>query len=199
MTDGPMSIEFWFDPGCPFTWRTSRWLTDVAARREMSVTWRLMSLAVLNEGKEIPEQFRARIAQGTRTLRVLAACDEAGGQEALRRLYSALGSRVHEQGAPDDDDALRAAIAEAGLDESLAAAADDARYDDRIRASHAAGQRRVGIEAGSPVTAIGDAAFHGPVVSPVPTGEEAMRLFDAVRLLAAVPSFSELKTARAPF
>lgn len=200
MADDPTSVDFWFDPGCPFTWRTSRWLTDVAGRRPMSVTWRLLSLGILNAGKDIPERFRAGMHQGPRALRVLAAAEEVGGQEALRRLYTALGTRLHEQGAAYDDDLLRAAAAEAGLDPSLAAAADDQGYDDRVRASHDEAQRRVGTEVGSPVTAIGGGkAYFGPVVVPIPAGEEALRLFDALQLLAAVPAFSELKTARAPF
>jgi len=199
MVDDSTTVEFWFDPGCPFTWRTSRWLTDVAARRPVSVTWRLMSLAVLNAGKEIPDQYRTAMERGARTLRVLAAAEEAGGQDALRRLYTALGTRRHEQGADYDDDVLRGAVAEVGLDPSLADAADDEHYDERVRASHDEAQRRVGTEVGSPVTAIaGGGAYFGPVVMPAPSGDDALRLFDALRLLASVPAFSELKTARAP-
>jgi hypothetical protein len=138
--------------------------------------------------------------QSVRALRVLAASDQAGGQEALPRLYTALGTRVHEQHAAYDDDVLRAALADVGLASSLADAADDERYDERVRASHDEAQRRVGTEVGSPVTAFASgAAYFGPVVVPVPSGEEARRLFDALRLLASVPAFSELKTARAPF
>lgn len=200
MADDTTSVDFWFDPGCPFTWRTSRWLTDVAQRRSVSVTWRLMSLAILNAGKEIPEQYRAGIAQGVRALRVLAAAEDAGGQEALARLYTVLGTRRHEQGGDYDDDQLRAAVAEAGLDPAVADAADDEQYDERVRASHDAVQQRVGTEVGSPVTAItGGTAFFGPVVVPVPAGDEALRLFDGLAMLASVPAFSELKTARAAF
>lgn len=131
---------------------------------------------------------------------VLAAAEEVGGQDALRHMYTAIGSRRHEQGADYDDVVFRAAAVEAGLDSALADSANDERYDDRIRASHDEAQRRVGTEVGSPVTAIaGGTAYFGPVVVPVPDGEEALRLFDALRMLSSVPAFSELKTARAPF
>lgn len=200
MADDPTSVDFWFDPGCPFTWRTSRWLADVAGRRPVSVTWRLMSLGILNEGKEIPEQYRAPMVQGARALRVLAAAEEAGGQDALSRLFTVLGTRRHVDGEDFSDSVLQAAVAEAGLDPAVAAAADDPGYDARIKASHEEGQRRVGTESGSPVTAIaGGAGYFGPVVVPVPAGDDALRLFDALSLLASVPAFSELKTARASF
>jgi predicted DsbA family dithiol-disulfide isomerase len=193
-------IDFWFDPACPFTWRTSRWLHEVAGQRPIGITWRLMSLSVLNADKEIPEQYREPIRQGARALRVLAAAAEAGGQDAVGRLYTALGTRRHEQGKDYEDGVLQDAVAEVGLPASVAAAAGDERYDAAVLASHEEGQRRVGAEVGSPVTAVGGGrGFFGPVVVPVPTGAEALRLLDAVRLLASVPSFSELKGARASF
>jgi predicted DsbA family dithiol-disulfide isomerase len=193
-------IDFWFDPACPFTWRTSRWLHEVAGQRPVEITWRLMSLSVLNAGKDVPEQYREPMRQGVRALRVLAAAQEAGGQDAVARLYTALGTRRHEHGKDYEDGVLQDAVAEAGLPASVAAAADEERYDATVLASHEEGQRRVGTEVGSPVTAVGGGrGFFGPVVVPVPTGAEALRLLDAVRLLASVPSFSELKGARASF
>jgi 2-hydroxychromene-2-carboxylate isomerase len=154
MTSGSQgaSVEFWFDPGCPYTWRTSRWLLDVATRRGLDVRWHLMSLSVLNEGREVPQQFREGMRQARRALRVLAAAEETGRPDAVGRLYSLLGARRHEQGAAYDDEVLRAAVAEAGLPPEIAAAADDesrdavvrASRDAVVRASHDAAQRRVG-------------------------------------------------------
>ncbi|MDQ6874195.1 MAG: DsbA family protein [Actinomycetota bacterium] len=198
MTDDSATVDFWFDPGCPYTWRTSRWLTDVAARRPVAVSWRLMSLAVLNAGKDVPEEHRPTLRQGTRTLRVLLAAEDAGGQDALCRLYTALGTRVHDRQETYDDELVRAAVAEVGLDPSVGDALGDESYDERVRAGHDEAQRRVGTEVGSPVISIaGGTAYFGPVVVPVPAGEDALRLFDALQLLANVPAFSELKRARA--
>jgi 2-hydroxychromene-2-carboxylate isomerase len=195
----PTPVTFFFDAGCPFTWRTSRWLTEVAGTGAADVTWRLMSLAVLNEGKEIPEQYRARMEQGKRVLRVLAAAEAHEGSAALGRLYTEIGTRTHEKGEEPTDDVLAAAVSDAGLPASVAAGADDAGLDTAIRASHDAAQAAVGQESGSPVVALGAVAWFGPVVVPPPTGDEALRLFEALRLLADVPGFSELKTRRNPF
>lgn len=197
MTASTPTVEFWFDPACPFTWRTSRWLEDVATRRGIEVTWKLMSLSLLNEGKEVPEQYREPMRQGARALRVLAAAQRSGGSEAVRALYTVLGTARHEKDQDYDDALLEAAVREIGLATEVAHAADDTSFDDAIRAGHEEAQQRVGTEAGSPVLAIdGGRGYFGPVVVPVPTGDEADRLFDAVRLISSVPSFSELKTAR---
>ncbi|MGD9987282.1 disulfide bond formation protein DsbA [Pseudonocardia sp.] len=190
------SVDFFFDPGCPFTWRTSRWITEVADAGAATVTWRLMSLSILNEDKDIPEEFRPLMAQGVRVLRVLAAVED---NDARGRLFTALGVRRHDNGEDWDDTLLAAAIADAGLPATLLDAADDTGLDVVIKASHEESQTAVGQEAGSPVLRLGAKAWFGPVVVPVPTGDEAMRLFDAVKLLAEVPSFSELKGSRNPF
>jgi 2-hydroxychromene-2-carboxylate isomerase len=191
-------VDFWFDPSCPFTWRTSRWLVDIAGRRQVSVTWRLMSLAILNEGKDVPERYRVPMQQGILALRVLAACAQTEGQGAVANLYTCLGTRRHERAESYEDQMIRAAVSDAGLPGRLAAAAEDASFDEAIRSSHEQGQRRVGTEVGSPVLAIdGGRGYFGPVVVPIPTGDDSVRLFDAVRLLSTVPAFSELKTARA--
>jgi hypothetical protein len=194
-----MSISFWFDPSCPFTWRTSRWIRAAAQRHDETVQWRLMSLAILNEGRDIPEQYRAGMAWGSTALRVLAAVEEHAGQDGVERLYTAAGTRLHEQGAAHDG-LIAAAVADAGLPAELADAANDSEFDKLVRASHDAGQARVGAESGSPITAIGDGpGFFGPVVVPVPGEDSGDRLFEALRLLSTVPEFSELKRSRNPF
>jgi hypothetical protein len=195
-----MAITMYFDPSCPFTWRTSRWVRDVADRRGEPVTWKFLSLAVLNEGREIPEQYRAGMAWSVGALRVLAAADAKLGQSAVDRLYSALGRRLHYEAAERDNTTLAAALAEAELPAELVSAADDPSLDPVVRASHDEAQARVGTETGSPVTAYDDGpAFFGPVVSPVPEGADADRLLDAMRQLSTVSQFSELKRSRNPF
>lgn len=193
-------VTFFFDPICPFTWRTSRWLRTVTQPRGHTIGWRLMSLKVLNEGKEIPEQFRARMDFSTRVLRVFSTTLREHGPDGLDRLYTEFGNRLHFGGAPADDSTLVAALAAADLPAELIGAADDASVDAAIRVTHDEGQARVGQDSGSPIVAIGDGpGFFGPVVVPPPEGEAAEKLYDVVRLASAVPEFSELKRARAAF
>ena len=189
-------VDFFFDPGCPFTWRTSRWLTGVEQAGEAEVTWRLMSLGVLNEDKDIPEQFQKYMTQGARVLRALHAAGEVGGNAAVAALYTAVGTRMHEQDVFFDDEVVAACVAEAGLPASVAEALDEAARDEAVRASHQQSQDLVGDEAGSPVLGLAGRGFFGPVV---PEGEEALDLFRGVCLLAGVSAFSELKTSRNPF
>jgi 2-hydroxychromene-2-carboxylate isomerase len=193
------AIEFWFDPTCPFTWRTSRWASELERAGEATIEWRLMSLGILNEGREMPEKYREGMVRGARFLRALVAAGEEGGSDAVGRLYDALGTHLHEQHEVHADDVLLRSVADAGFDGSVADAADDESRDAAVRASHEEGQRRVGTESGSPITAYdGGAAFFGPVVVPVPTGDEARTLLTAMTALAKVPSFSELKRSRNP-
>ncbi len=197
MTD---DVTLWFDPICPFTWRTSRWLRDVTGKRNLTVGWRLLSLAVLNEGKELPPAYAEPVARSWLALRVLLATDRAHGQAAMAELYTQLGNRLHWDGRTLDKELIAEAVEAAGLPADVADAAEDTTLDAAIRESHAAGQARVGTESGSPILAIGDGpGFFGPVVVPVPEGESAEKLFDAVRLLSAVPEFSELKRSRNSF
>jgi 2-hydroxychromene-2-carboxylate isomerase len=187
------AVDFFLDPICPFTWRTSRWITGVAEAGVATVTWRLLSLRLLQEGQEVPEEWRVPMEENTRALRVLAAVEDA---DARGRLYTALGTRKHEKGLAYTDEEIAAAVAEADLPDAVAAAVDDTSLDAAVRASHDEAQAAVGQESGSPVLRIGERAWFGPVVAPIPTGDEALRLFEAVRLLAEVPAFSELKTCR---
>jgi 2-hydroxychromene-2-carboxylate isomerase len=194
------TAEFWFDPICPFTWRTSRWVRDVAPRRDAEVDWRVMSLAILNEGNETPEQYRPMMVWSAGALRLLVAAKQAQGNLAVDNLYTAIGTRMHEKGEGPSRDLLAGALEDAGLPAEMIAAADDESLDTAIGTSHGESQERAGTETGSPVTAIGDApGFFGPVISPVPEGEAADRLFDAFALLSTVPQFAELKRARNPF
>src|SRR6185312_4767685 len=159
----PTPADFFFDPSCPFTWATSRWITEVAGTGATAVTWRLMSLGVLNEGKEIPEQYRVGMAQGARALRALAAAAADGGNDAVGALYTALGTRRFGKGEPYTDEAIADAVAEAGLPASVAAAVDDESLDAVVRKSHEESQSAVGQESGSPILRLGEVAWFGPV------------------------------------
>jgi 2-hydroxychromene-2-carboxylate isomerase len=190
------TVDFWFDPGCPFTWATRRWLVEAAAATGGAIRWHVMSLAVLNEDKPVPEQYKAAMARSWRPIRVLAA---AAGQDgdAVGRLYEAIGRRVHEDKRQVDDQLLTEALQDSGLPQQLLAAADDAGLDAAVRDSHERGQRSVGTPSGSPITSFAGApGFFGPVVSPVPTGAEAVDLWDAMVAIARVPGLSEIKRAR---
>lgn len=194
-----VSITLWLDPSCPFTWRTSRWAKGVAERRDEKVTWRFLSLAILNEGKDIPENYRAAHHRARAALRVMAATEEHHGQDGVDRLYTAIGKRVHDEDLYLTPEVLVAALAEADLPAELIDATENADWDDAVRASHDAGQARVGTETGSPVLAIDDGpGFFGPVISSVPAPSDADRLFDGLRLLSPVREFSEVKRARDP-
>jgi 2-hydroxychromene-2-carboxylate isomerase len=193
-------ITFWFDPSCPFAWCTSRWLVDVAQRHGLRIHWRLMSLTIVNKGKVIPQQHQEAMAQGVRVGRLLHAVGEQRGQDALARLYTEIGERVRWPVWTINSEVLAEALEAAGLDAGLLNAADDTSLDAEMRASHDAGQARMGTKSGSPIVAFGDGpGFFGPVVSPVPEAERAEMLYDAMRLLSAVPEFSEIKRSRAPF
>jgi 2-hydroxychromene-2-carboxylate isomerase len=193
----PTTVEFWFDPSCPWAWMTSRWLDEVAALRELEVTWRVMSLAVLNEDKpDLSEQYRAFLPRALRYTRLVAAVAERQGQASVKPLYDALGSRIHPGGRTDADEIVAESLAEAGLPASLAAYADSDEYDRPMRASHFDGIERVGQDVGTPVIALGGYAFFGPVISPAPKGEQAAALWDGVVALARYDGFFEIKRSR---
>ena len=184
----------------PVTWRTSRWVRYVAGRTGEPVTWKFLSLAVLNEGKDVPEQFRPVLAFGRTAHRVLAAADQKYGQEAVERLYSALGRRLHYENAGPDPLRSPQRSPRRSCRPTWSTPLRTTRWT--WWCGPATTRRRPGWvpETGSPVTAVdGGPGFFGPVVAPVPEGADADRLFEALRLLSAVPQFSELKRARIPF
>jgi 2-hydroxychromene-2-carboxylate isomerase len=187
----------YFDPICPFTWKTSRWLRSVTEPRGHTIGWHLMSLKMLNEGKRMPDEYRAAMDFSMRVHRVFEATLTRHGSGGLDRLYTEFGTRLHEQQAKLDDDLIVSAVAAAGLPAELIGSADDEGLDAAIRRSHEESQARVGQASGSPIIAIGDGpGYFGPVVSEVPVGEAGEKLYDAVRLVSAVPAFAELKRGR---
>jgi len=192
----PAPVDFWFDPVCPWAWIASRWLLEVAQVRPVAARWHVMSLAVLNEGKDLPGEYRQLMAEAWGPVRVCIAAEQKFGPGVLLPLYTALGRRFHEQQAPRDRATVEAALAEAGLPAGLADAMDDPSYDDALRASHRDGMDRVGYEVGTPVISVGGVSFFGPVVSPIPRGDAAGRLWDGVLAVAGTDGFFELKRSR---
>jgi 2-hydroxychromene-2-carboxylate isomerase len=193
----PTRVDFWFDPICPWAWITSRWILEVEEVRPVNVVWHVMSLAVLNEDKEgLPERYRESMRSAWGPVRVLIAAEQAHGPQVLLPLYTALGNRFHKDKAPRDRETITAALAEAGLPAALADAMDSTEYDDAVRASHADGIERVGTDVGTPIISVGRMSVFGPVVSPIPRGEDAGRLWDGVRLISGVDGFFELKRSR---
>jgi protein-disulfide isomerase-like protein with CxxC motif len=193
----PTEVDFWFDPLCPWAWITSRWILEVEKVRPVKVTWHVMSLAALNEGKDdLPEQYREFMRTAWGPVRVCTAAAQKFGPEVLGPLYTALGTRFHDQKADRDRASIEAALAEAGLPAELADAADSTEYDEAVRASHAEGIERVGYEVGTPIISVLGTSIFGPVVSPIPRGEAAARLWDGVLLVAGTDGFFELKRSR---
>ncbi|WP_066947873.1 mycothiol-dependent nitroreductase Rv2466c family protein [Microtetraspora fusca] len=194
------TVDFWFDPFCPWAWITSRWMVEVERERPVRTRWHIMSLAVLNEGKDIPEEYREKLSRAIEPVRVLAAAADKYGEEVLGTLYTELGTRFHNGGRRKQPQSWTETIAEAltaaGLAPELVAAMESEEFDDAIRASHDKGIELVGEEVGTPIIAVDGVAFFGPVVSPIPRGEDAGRLWDGVLLVAGTDGFFELKRSR---
>ncbi|HLT85841.1 MAG TPA: DsbA family protein, partial [Phototrophicaceae bacterium] len=189
--------DFWFDPVCPWAWMTSRWIGEVEQVRSVSVRWHVMSLAVLNEGRDLPANYRAAMDKAWGPARVVNAARELHGEDVVKPLYDALGTRFHPGGREIDDvSVFTEALAEVGLPEELVRYTTSDELDDSLRASHREGITKVGEDVGTPVVAFNDVAFFGPVITPAPKGEEAGRLWDGCVLVAGVPGFFELKRTR---
>lgn len=195
-------VDFWFDPVCPWAWMTSRWILEVEQVRDVDVSFHVMSLSVLNSGRdELSEQYRESMKRAWGPVRVCIAAEQQHGNDVLRSLYTELGTRIHNEGRDYDAALYVEALKAADLPVELADTSTDESLDEALRASHHRGMDPVGYDVGTPVIHTPgpdgkQVAFFGPVVSPTPRGEAAGRLWDGVVLVSATDGFYELKRTR---
>lgn len=193
-------MQFWFDPLCPWAWITSRWMLEVEKVRPVKIDWRIMSLAYLNlvqhEGKGLSEEYVQRMSKAWGPVRVCAAAAADAGPGILGPLYTAIGTRFHNQGRRDDPAVIPEALAETGLPAWLVDAAETAEFDDAIKKSHHEAFDEVGLDVGTPVVRIRGKALFGPVITPAPKGEAAGELWDGLVLVSKADGFFELKRSR---
>jgi hypothetical protein len=193
-------VQFWFDPLCPWAWITSRWMLEVERVRPVRTDWRIMSLAYLNlvqhEGKGLSEEYVERMARAWGPVRVCAAAAADAGPSVLGPLYTAIGTRLHNQGRREDPAIIPEALQEAGLPVWLADAAETDEFDAAIKKSHHEAFDEVGLDVGTPVIRIRGKALFGPVITPAPKGEAAGELWDGLVLVSKADGFFELKRSR---
>lgn len=199
MTESPQHVDFWFDPVCPWAWITSRWVLEVEKVRPVQTSWHVMSLAYLNlqqhEDKDFSDEYLETMEQAWGPVRICAAAEAEKGEDVLLPLYTAIGTRFHDQNRKEPG-VLEEALAEVGLPDSLLEVARTTGYDDAIKKSHNLGMEQVGLDVGTPVISVDGHTFFGPVVTPAPRGETAGRLWDGVLLVVGTDGFFELKRTR---
>jgi len=197
MSEERQQVDFWFDPLCPWAWMASRWMLEVEKVRPVHTVFHVMSLSVLNEGRDLDPGYLDHMKRGLIGVRAAIGVEQQYGTEALRDFYTALGTRYHPMGdTVGDPEVVKAALRECGFDETIADRAQTDEYDEALRLSHHQGMDPVGSDVGTPVLHINGKALFGPVISPAPTGEAAGDLFDGVSKVTAADGFFELKRSR---
>ena len=191
------AVDFWFDPLCPWAWMASRWMLEVEKVRDVRTTFHVMSLAVLNSGRDMPDDYQKMMdLEAWIGVRASIAVEQKYGSEALRNFYTALGTRLHLGEEPKTPETVRAALTEVGLDPAIADEAQTDMYDEALHASHHEGMDPVGMDVGTPVIRVNGMSMFGPVISPAPKGEAAGDLFDGFVKVTAYSGFFELKRTR---
>ncbi|OBI40588.1 hypothetical protein A5707_09240 [Mycobacterium kyorinense] len=186
-------MTLWLDPVCPFSWNTARWLRAIAEKTGVAVDWQLMSLAVLNEGRELPQPQQDRMRDSQRVGRLMAAIGRERGAGGWTAAYFTFGERYFDRSEPLNDSLVAHVLATAG---SAAKADADASFDELVRGSHEAGQEALGETGGSPILRIDGHTFFGPVLTALPDEQAATALFDAVATLAGITQFTQLQRPR---
>ena len=213
------SIDFYFDPLCPFAWITSRFVEEVREPRELDVQWRFISLAILNAekqrasdeavaaGKEptMPAYYRSVMTNSVGLLRVAAAVRDGLGNEGVARYYTAAGTLIHNEGrgkelreGADVQVLLKEVLERADLPAELAEAAVDYRWDAVVAEETSLALERTGKDVGTPIITFdmdrpGESSLFGPVINRIPRGDEALKLWDALATITSIPGMSELK------
>jgi hypothetical protein len=195
-TTGTDTVDFWFDPACPWAWLTSRWMLEVEKVRPVTTVFHVMSLSILNEERDVSEGYREFLDANWGPVRVALAVEEEYGSDKLREFYTAIGTRFHPRKQDRNRATLEASLSDIGVPVTLADRGDTDANDDALRKSHHTGMDPVGLDVGTPVIHVNGVAFFGPVITPRPTGEAAGRLFDSVVTLAGYDGFYELKRTR---
>jgi predicted DsbA family dithiol-disulfide isomerase len=191
-----MEATYYFDPACPFTWRTSRWLVAVAPERDVTVRWRAFSLTILSGG-DAPDEYKPMMAASSHALRLVEALAADHRDKDIAAFYTELGNRTFQAGAMLSDDIVVASAKAAGVEDPKTIL-DDPAWDEAVRASHDKAFSSAGPDIGSPVLAIEGAGrgLHGPIIGDVPGLEECLAIWDAVVPLARSRTFFEIKRGR---
>lgn len=194
------TVEFYWDPVCPWCWITSRWMIDVGSQKQIQVNWKLFSLKKINAGRDIAKDFKILHEMGLRALRVAAAVRKEYGNEGIAKLYTVMGTRYHHDKEDiDEPEVLDKILQTCGFAKQLADAVNKNAWDKMIAADMDQAIAKVGRDVGVPLIVLDGGkgpGFFGPVFSPAPSGQAAVELWDAIIVAGRTPGFFELKRTR---